>query len=396
MITVPTRLVFSMPSLLLALVFMCMISSCHKTTLTNGPDQQDKPKNFGQVFDSFWTNMNRNYVYWDTDTTDWNAIYKKYKPLFSSLDLYNRDDVKKSVALFRQVCLGLTDSHFYMKFINNLVGDSSITPGWEHLKKRADFHGAYSYFSLVTKYLDPNYSIGYDSAGSQGHEPLFVLSGRLKKNILYFGCNQFSISRSFNAGNISVRNAMNYFFENLSHPPDSLKAVIIDLRNNSGGDLIDLNFLMSHLINKPFTIGYSHSKSNINPLDYSPWIELMIKPYSETSSRTLAVILLTDIYSASVSEIFATAMQNLPNCKIVGEQTFGATGSTTSANIFNNGSFEINNYAQVQLSSVAFKSATGLSYEGKGVPPDVYIPYNLDQIKNEIDVQLEAAIKLLQ
>ena len=59
------------------------------------------PTDFSQVFDEFWNGMNTNYLYWDIDTTNWDAVYKKYKPVFAHLDLKNKGDLQKSVGYFK-------------------------------------------------------------------------------------------------------------------------------------------------------------------------------------------------------------------------------------------------------------------------------------------------------
>lgn len=36
--------------------------------------------NWTQLFESFWNGMNYNYVFWDIDPTDWDAVYDEYHP----------------------------------------------------------------------------------------------------------------------------------------------------------------------------------------------------------------------------------------------------------------------------------------------------------------------------
>ena len=41
--------------------------------------------NWSQLFDAYWSGMNYNYVFWDIDPTDWDAVYREYKPRFDDL-----------------------------------------------------------------------------------------------------------------------------------------------------------------------------------------------------------------------------------------------------------------------------------------------------------------------
>jgi len=53
------------------------LASCKK----DFPQQNEinsTPLTFSQVFDSFWNSMNKNYLYWDVDTTNWDEVYKNY------------------------------------------------------------------------------------------------------------------------------------------------------------------------------------------------------------------------------------------------------------------------------------------------------------------------------
>ena len=41
--------------------------------------------NWPQLFESLWSGLNYNYVFWDIDPTDWDDVYSVYKPRFDSL-----------------------------------------------------------------------------------------------------------------------------------------------------------------------------------------------------------------------------------------------------------------------------------------------------------------------
>ena len=89
------------------------------------------------------------------------------------------------------------------------------------------------------------------------------------------------------------------------------------------------------------------------------------------------------------------AVHALPGSKIIGEKTYGATGPVTGNDVYNAGSFSVGNFLSVQTSSAAFKYMDHKSYEGRGFPPDIYIPFNIDSINGGIDQALNRAIQLV-
>ena len=72
-----------------------LLISCQK--IIPNAQNNSTPTNFSQVFDAFWNDMSTNYLYWDIDTTNWDAVYSHYKPIFTELNLQSTSDVRKSV-----------------------------------------------------------------------------------------------------------------------------------------------------------------------------------------------------------------------------------------------------------------------------------------------------------
>lgn len=89
------------------------------------------------------------------------------------------------------------------------------------------------------------------------------------------------------------------------------------------------------------------------------------------------------------------SLRLLPNVKIIGETSWGATGPIGATNLFQAGTFKVPGYLTVYTSSAAFKYIDGRIYEGVGFPPDVSIPFSSEKITDNIDIQLEYAISVL-
>jgi Periplasmic protease len=341
--------------------------------------------------------MNINYVYWDIDTTNWDAMYVKYKPIFAQLDIKNASDKLKSVQYFRDMTKGLIDGHYHISFSSPLLSSYSVYPSYERKQKLPNFHYPYLYYNIDTTYLDSNYHLGFDKSNSYNGKPLTVLSGTINNKILFFSCSNFSLLKSYySAVSNDVQISLNYFFNKLLDLTDNIKGVVIDVRGNQGGDIGDLNFLIGHFIDKPLHFGYTQSKSGNGRLEYTPWIKAIVNPGSNAKAIKVPIIVLADLNSASLSEAVVMAIKALPNSLFVGETTWGATGPILEEEVYNAGQFVITNYLSVLTSSCKFKYLDNKIYEGKGFSPDILVPFNSIEIIEGKDSQLEKAIDLLR
>ncbi len=382
--------------LIIATVFLSLGSffgSCKKDISSSISEK--KPDNFSQIFDIFWDQMNINYVYWDIDTTNWNNIYIKYKPVFAQLNLRDNNDVKKSVEYFKQMTDGLIDSHYNLSFIPDNISNLYVYPALNRKISEPNFHSPFLYMSIDSSYFDKEFMSGNYLTNSK--QNLFVLSATIKNKILYFYCNQFALKEAYNS---SIKNeaqkTLQYFFEQLQNLPSNINGIIIDVRNNSGGNIVDLDFLVGRLIDKPILFGYTHYKSGNGRMSYTPWIESIVRPQPFGKFFSIPIIVLADNYSKSLAETVAIAIHTLPNGIFIGENTWGATGPITDNIIYNDGQFIVPNFLSVYTSSAAFKYIDNKSYENIGFPPDITVPFNLISLQNGRDLQLEKAISLVK
>ena len=93
----------------------------------------------------------------------------------------------------------------------------------------------------------------------------------------------------------------------------SVDAVLVDLRNNSGGALTEANKLTGLFTSAGATLQIKESNGNI-----IPWGDARVR---QAWSKPMAV--LVNRYSASASEIFAGAIQDYNRGIIAGQKTFG-------------------------------------------------------------------------
>jgi C-terminal processing protease CtpA/Prc len=126
-------------------------------------------------------------------------------------------------------------------------------------------------------------------------------------------------------------------------------------------------------------------------------MDAIVTPAVGAKAYDRPIVVLTDRYTASMAEITAMAFRSLPGIKvtIVGDTTAGANGPLSpSVDLFNGGQFTFAGFGFVYTSSAAYRY-NGVSYEGQGYPPDVYIPF-VYAPGFGTDRQLDEAIRLLK
>ena len=182
--------------IILAIFF---ISSCRKDFKNVETPENYIGNSFSDVFDAFWNGMNNNYVFWSIDTTNWDNMYKIYKPVFAGLDITKAADVKKSVQYFRAMTDGLVDSHYNLSFAAP-IADSSISPAYDRKLRAGIIRPAYVFYGYDARYyLDSNYIYGQDSINASNGDTTEAIAGTINGNILYLGFNKFGLRSAYNA-----------------------------------------------------------------------------------------------------------------------------------------------------------------------------------------------------
>lgn len=372
-----------------------IFSSCKKTLPAVNAPEDYVASSFSQVFDAFWNGMNNNYVFWGIDTTNWDAMYNRYKPVFANLNINNVNDKKKSIEYFRQMTDGLIDSHFTLSFAND-ISDSSVQPALDRKLRNPGFHSPYFYSTVdAFRYLDSTFVYGYDSTTNPG-QTTFALAGTINKNILFFSCSAFELAAAYQSANPNgVKPVLQYFFNYLQNPPTGFRGVIIDVRGNGGGEIEDLNFFVGRLISAPLKIGYTRYKNGNGRLDYTPWIDATITPQPGSRAVTQPIVVLADNFSVSLAELTTMAIHTLPNGKFIGETTWGANGPIAPNQFFNGGQFTAANFLYAYTSSSMFKYLDGNIYEGKGFPPDIPVTFNTRLLSRGDDPAMDAALNFI-
>lgn len=159
-----------------------------------------------------------------------------------------------------------------------------------------------------------------------------------------------------------------------------IDSVIIDVRDNSGGYLTSAESIASYFLDKEDVIYQLDTKG-------------LVAKVRNTSEKLydVEVVLLTNGYSASASEILASSLKENIDAIIVGEKTYGK-GTVQKA-------VKLSSGAMVKYTVQEWYTPNGNKINGVGVIPDYEISldekYNDDPVDMN-DNQLQKAIEILK
>lgn len=196
-----------------------------------------------------------------------------------------------------------------------------------------------------------------------------------------------------------------YFLEPLA--AGKINKLIIDVRSNGGGDVVDTRLLTDYLISHTATYGYARKKENNNPYGYSPWVPQQIAVTPNCLGRNIPTVVLIDNYSASMAETTALLLKSQgDHVKTVGRNSFGALCMLSEDNSSYNGGWigNVTSYLTFYMPLMMTKDANGNILEAVGITPDYTVdPMTEDELQKMVsepdsarDKDMEKAIEILQ
>lgn len=158
---------------------------------------------------------------------------------------------------------------------------------------------------------------------------------------------------------------------------ENIKGLIIDLRYNPGGNLNACVDVARRILPEGLIV-YTENKSG-KRTNYSCDGENELK---------LPLVVLTNEYSASASEILAGAIQDYGKGTILGTTTFGK-GIVQAI-------YELEDGSAMKLTSSAYYTPKGRNIQGTGIEPDIIVEYDKEAAEKGEDNQISKAIEVLQ
>ena len=155
---------------------------------------------------------------------------------------------------------------------------------------------------------------------------------------------------------------------------ENVEGIIMDLRNNGGGSLMDVVQMVGFFIKDGPVVQVKGRDNDINIQKD--------KDKSVLWDGPLAVMV--NEFSASASEIFAAAIQDYGRGVVIGSSSTYGKGTVQRQiplNFENNKLLETNDYGSIKVTLQKFYRVNGGSTQLKGVTPDIQLPDMYEYLK---------------
>jgi len=247
-------------------------------------------------FEALWTAIDEHYCFFDEKDIDWDAVHTEYSARIS--------DEMEAVEFFNicaEMLSTLRDGHVNLS--------SSFNTSY-YRKWWSDYPQNYNERLIEQYYLNFDYA----TSGGVSYKEL---PGR---NVGYMRYSSFS-------GGIgeTLLDMMLYGFKETD-------GLIIDIRDNGGGNMTNVEKLASRFLPERTLAGYICHKKGPGHNDFSEPYPYYFDP-SERVRWFKPVIVLTNRSTFSAANNFVSVMQYLPHVLIVGAQTGGGSGMPYSSEL---------------------------------------------------------------
>ena len=332
-----------MKKIVILLAALCLYA-CHDVG-----EYADNPRG---NFEQLWTILDEHYCFFREKEVDWDAVHAKYSPRIGNT--MTREELFDVCA---DMLDELRDGHTNLSAPFN----TSYYRAWW-----SDYPQNYN-ARLIEQYY---FNFNYRSVGGVDY-------GLLPENVGYVRYPSFAYS--IGEGNL----------DNIFAYLSTASGLIIDVRDNGGGAMTNVETLVARFIDVPTVVGYISHKTGPGHADFSEPRPYSYKPSAEGSVRwNKPVVVLTNRSTFSAANNFVSVMKLLPGVKIAGATTGGGSGMPYSS--------ELSNGWGVRFSACSVLDASGNTTEF-GVEPTEGCAVDLDPQAALAgrDTMLDFAISLL-
>lgn len=304
-------------------------------------------------FEALWSEIDHHYCFFKEKNVDWDEVHIRYGTKVS-----NRMTSEELFDLCSDMIDELRDGHTNL---STPFATSYYRKWW------SDYPQNYDSRLIEQYYLNFNYrSIGA------------ITYALLPENIGYM--HYASFSSGIGAGNMDY--ILSFF--------KGAHGMIIDVRDNGGGELTNVEPIVNRFIQQRILAGYIIHKTGPGHDDFDKPFAYYIDPIDNGHiSWSKPVVVLTNRSTYSAANNFVSIMKLIPGVTVIGSTTGGGSGMPYSS--------ELPNGWAIRFSACSILDALGNTTEFGVEPTDGYaIDMTAEDIANGHDPILDRAISHIQ
>jgi hypothetical protein len=264
-------------------LLLLAIAGC--TEIIMGEDPKGTAEN---TFESFWHGIDDTWPEFESKHTNWDSVYAVYRPQVTA----STTDIELR-GIFAAMLPVLKDGH------TDVYPNSKTTIGYYPPFPRNYF----GFTWIVQKY-------GLFVRGNNS-----MVYGFFGPDIGYIYIANFAAS----ADKYTIIDDILKEFKNV-------KGIIIDVRNNGGGNSLNSKNIASRFADKTNVYEYVRFRINSQTKDLGDFWSGEIAPAGPSQFKG-KVAVLTNRYSFSATEDFVLMMKSFPNVTLIGDNTGGGSGT---------------------------------------------------------------------
>ncbi len=305
-------------------------------------------------FEAAWSFIDSLYPMFQEKGIDWDSVYTAYRPRAEEA---RGDDIHQ---ILHDLVETLRDGHAYY----STRGGGPVFAYVSHRYRRDK--PTFSPY-LVRRYVPGGLSL----AGNRTVE-----YGMLEENLGYLRLSTFDPDRMLDD------------FPSVMHALAGTAGLVLDIRNNNGGELANVAGVVRWFIDSPMRWPDAFTRRGVWE-DYEP----PIQPVSPITRYGQSVVLLANGASQSAADMMAALMRHLPEVTLVGDTT---TGIACQDHEDIEGDLRLPGGLHIHIPTGCMRGYDGVPVEWFGVPPDFRVTQTEADLRARRDLQLEAAMALLR
>jgi len=336
----------------IAIVGVVAFVSCEEAFIRDEYDD-----NAVDVFNSMWTTVDENYSFFTYKNIDWDAVYEVNRPRVSNG--MRRDSLFNVLA---DMLFLLRDGHV------NLQAGFDLSRNWEWY---LGFPQNFDYTVIERNYLADDYEI----TGPFKHRAIDSIG------YIYYESFEDDFSESVADYLVSL------YASRVTGEDDTLifKGLIIDVRDNGGGSLGNVNTLTSRFADERRHVQNWLYKDGPGHDEFTEPVKKYVEPEGDFQYNG-PVVVLTNRSCYSATNFFVQIMKNFPNVTVIGDNTGGGGGLPINRELPNGWTY--------RFSSTVTTTVAGENIEG-GVAPDRRVNITEEDRAAGRDTILEEALSYI-